>query len=65
MVADRIEAPFWVAQAEMDLARVLACREKGGDASDSARLVRPAVLVAGQLGFRRILREALNSPDGR
>jgi hypothetical protein len=57
-VADRIDAPFWVAQAQMDLARVLACRGKAGDAANSARLIRSSMAVADRLGFGRILREA-------
>jgi len=56
--AERLEAPFWTAQAQVDLARVLGARGRRGDDRRRAELLEAAVAAARRWGFGRILREA-------
>ena len=57
-VARGLRAPFWVAQAQLDLAELLA--RPGGAASDDAirRLTDESVAAAERFGFGRILEQA-------
>jgi DNA-binding SARP family transcriptional activator len=61
-LAERIEAPFWAAQAQMDSSRILLTRGRQGDHEASARLSDLALTTAHRHGFERILRQA--SQDG-
>ena len=53
-IAEAIDAPFWLAQAQMDLSRLLATGEHASIA-ESARLVRASTTTAARFGFERVL----------
>jgi len=57
-VAEHLEAPFWIAQAQFDRARVLAEREGEGERTIAAELLETALATARRWGFGRILRDA-------
>jgi len=54
-ISTRIGAPYWRAQAQVDLAAALRRRGNEADASSARRLVREAGAVAEQRGFGRLL----------
>jgi hypothetical protein len=58
-IADRIAAPYWGAQARLDLAAALAQRGSSPDANGQARdLARGAIEVATAGGYERLLHQA-------
>ncbi|MDQ1535215.1 MAG: hypothetical protein QOF28_2976, partial [Actinomycetota bacterium] len=54
-ISTRIGAPYWRAQAQVDLASVLCRRGNEADASSARHLVREARSVAEPRGFGRLL----------
>ncbi len=63
-INDRVGLPPYVATATLDLARVLARRDRPGDAAESVALAQSARAMAEQMGMRRLVAaaESLTGP---
>ena len=57
-LSERIGAPYWVAQARLDLARVLAAHADPADAPTVRALTDAALAAAHAGGYGRILERA-------
>lgn len=57
-VSERLGAPYWRAQAQVDLALTLSRRARRGDATSARRLAVSACGIAESHGFDRILHRA-------
>jgi DNA-binding SARP family transcriptional activator len=55
-VANRIDGPFWAAQSQMELSKLLCSRNPKGETKEAARLKQAALSTARQFSFARILR---------
>nr|WP_042180715.1 AAA family ATPase [Kibdelosporangium sp. MJ126-NF4]CEL14537.1 putative transcriptional regulator [Kibdelosporangium sp. MJ126-NF4]CTQ88902.1 putative transcriptional regulator [Kibdelosporangium sp. MJ126-NF4] len=62
---ERAGTPPYVAMAKLDLARVLARRDRPGDAAESAALAQSARSMAKRMGMRHLLAaaESVTGPD--
>jgi DNA-binding SARP family transcriptional activator len=58
LTAQRMAAPFWIAEAMILSARVLHVRGRAADASEIGRLVRGATALAHKGGYGRVLAQA-------
>ena len=57
-ISRRINAPYWVAHAEIEVSHVLTSRGGRADQVESSRLARHALAEADRFGFGRILKRA-------
>jgi tetratricopeptide (TPR) repeat protein len=55
-VANQIDGPFWAAQSQMELSKLLGSRGLGNETKEAARLRQTSVATAEQFGFARILK---------
>jgi tetratricopeptide (TPR) repeat protein len=62
-VAQQVDGPFWVAQAQIELSKLLLDRNVGSDAEEGAGMAQAAVAAAGRLGFGRILNRSVQPSD--
>jgi DNA-binding SARP family transcriptional activator len=53
--AQNLAAPYWIAQAQVDAAAALQCRDRAHDASRAERLIAEASALAEPRGYGRIL----------
>jgi DNA-binding SARP family transcriptional activator len=61
-VAQQIDGPFWAAQAQIELSKLLLARNVGADADEGTHMAQAAVATAQQLGFGRILKVSDQPP---
>ena len=64
-VADNIEGPFWAAESQIELSRLLAARGLGSDMQESVRLADASFATAQHFGFGRILNRHSNGSCSR
>ena len=57
-IAKELDAPYWIAQSNIECAAALHSRGRAGDASRAERLVNEAIAIAEPQGYGRVLTQA-------
>jgi len=57
-IARELDAPYWIAQSNIESAAVLRARGRPGDAARAEHLVNEAIVIAEPRGYGRVLTRA-------
>jgi hypothetical protein len=57
-IAERLSAPFWIAQSKLDASATLRCRHRPSDTASADRLLSEATTIAEAGGYGRLLKQA-------